>query len=79
MVSISSEMKTDYKAWAKYIPLIFLGAMSFSVIEDLLQGTLSYSLLTILGTLLNCFIFLAGVFIAFRFTASIRCLKLESF
>ena len=54
MVSISSEMKIDYRAWAKYIPLIFIGAMSFSVIEDLLQGTLSYSLLTILGTLLNC-------------------------
>ena len=65
MVSISSEMKTDYKAWAKYIPLIFLGAMSFSVIENF-KGTLSYSLLTILGTLLNCCLFLAGVFIAFR-------------
>ena len=43
--------------------------MSFSVIGDLLQGTLSYSLLTILGTFLHCFIFLAGVFIAFRFMA----------
>ena len=53
MESISSEMKTDYKAWAKYISLIFLGAMSFSVIEDLLQGTLSYSLLIILGTLIK--------------------------
>ena len=79
MVSISSEMKTDYKAWAKYIPLIFLGAMSFSVIEDLLQGTLSYSLLTILGTLLNCCLFLAGVFIAFRFTAKYQMSKVREF
>ena len=79
MVSISSEMKIDYKAWAKYIPLIFFGAMSFSVIEDLLQGTLSYSLLTILGTLLNCCLFLAGVFIAFRFTAKYQMSKIREF
>ena len=26
MMSISTEMKTDYKAWAKYIPLIIIGS-----------------------------------------------------
>jgi DNA-binding ferritin-like protein (Dps family) len=79
MESISIEMKVDYRAWAKYIPLIFWGAVSFSVIGDLLQGTLSYSLLTILGTFLNCCLFLAGVFIAFRFTAKYQISKVREF
>ena len=38
MMSISSEMKTDYRSWAKYFPLIVVGAMSFSIFGDLLQG-----------------------------------------
>ena len=79
MVSISSEMNIDYRALAKYIPLIFIGAMSFSVFGDLLQGTLSYSLLAIFGTFLHCFIFLAGVAIAFRFMASNQVSKMKEF
>ena len=79
MMSISTEMKTDYKAWAKYIPLIFMGAMSFSVLGDLLQGTLSYSLLEIIGTLIYSMIFLVGVFTAFRYMASNQVSKIREF
>jgi uncharacterized membrane-anchored protein len=79
MVSISNEMKIDYRAWAKYIPLIFIGAMSFSVFGDLLQGTLSYSILAILGTILHCSIFIAGLAIAFRFIASHQVSKVKEF
>ena len=79
MMSISTEMKTDYKAWAKYIPLIIIGAMSFSVLGDLLQGTLRYSLLKIIGTLIILFPFFVGVFIAFRYTARNQVSKIKEF
>jgi uncharacterized membrane-anchored protein len=79
MMSISSEMKTDYKAWAKYIPLIFIGAMSFSVIGDLLQGTLRYSLLKIIGILVYSIIFLTGVMIAFCYTARNQVSRMKEF
>ncbi|MFP7298937.1 HAAS domain-containing protein [Neobacillus niacini] len=69
MMSISSEMKNDYRAWAKYVPLIILGAMSFSVLGDLIEGPLSYSLLKILGTVVNSILFIAGVMFAFRYVA----------
>ena len=79
MMSISTEMKTDYKAWAKYIPLIIIGAMSFSVFGDLQQGTLRYSLLKIIGTLVYSIIFLVGVFTAFRYMASNQVSKIKEF
>ena len=79
MMSISTEMKTDYKAWAKYIPLIIIGVMSFSVFGDLQQGTLRYSLLKIIGTLVYSIIFLVGVFTAFRYMASNQVSKIKEF
>ncbi len=79
MMSISTEMKTDYKAWAKYISLIIIGAMSFSVLGDLLQGTLRYSLLKIIGTLVYSIIFFVGVFTAFRYMASNQVSKIKEF
>ena len=79
MMSISSEMKTDYRAWAKYIPLIIIGAMSFSILGDLLQGTLSYSLLKIIGTLVYSIIFLVGVFTAFRYIARNQVSRIREF
>lgn len=79
MLSISNEMKTDYKAWVKYLPLIIIGTMSFSVFDDLLHGTLSYSVLKIIGTVVYCLLFLAGVMIAFRYTARNQVSKLREF
>ncbi len=79
MSSISKEMKTDYKAWIKYLPLIMIGAMSFLVFGDLLKGTLSYSLLKISGTLLYSVLFLAGTMVAFRYTARNQVSKTREF
>jgi len=79
MLSISTEMKTDYKAWAKYIPLIIIGGMSFYVLGDLLQGTLRYSLLKIIGTLIYSIIFIVSVFTAFRYMASNQVSKIKEF
>lgn len=67
MEMISNQMKVDYKAWAKYVPLIVIGSLSFTIIGDLLQGMLSYSLLKIIGTILCSITFLGGVFMTFRY------------
>ena len=79
MMSISSEMKTDYKTWSKYIFLIIIGSMSFSIFGDLLQGTLSYSVLKIIGMLLYSILFLAGIFIVFRLIARNQYSKIKEF
>ncbi|WP_420854685.1 HAAS domain-containing protein [Salipaludibacillus agaradhaerens] len=79
MQSISSEMKTDYKAWVKYIPLIIMSAFSFSVFVDLLQGTLSYSLLKIIGTFVYSIIFFIGIIVAFRYVARNQVTSVKEF
>jgi len=79
MMSISSEMKNDYRAWVKYVPLIIIGAMSFSILGDLIQGPLSYSLLKIIGTIINSILFLGGVIFAFRYVARNQLSKIKEF
>ncbi|GAF13916.1 membrane protein [Bacillus sp. JCM 19045] len=62
MESISKEMKTDHRGWLKIIPIIFLGGLSYSILGDLLsQGTLSYSILLLVGLVLNFLLFFFGV------------------
>jgi hypothetical protein len=79
MMSISSEMKNDYRAWAKYVPLIIIGAMSFSILGDLIKGPLSYSLLKIIGSIVNSILFLGGVMFAFRYVARNQVSKIKEF
>ena len=79
MMSISSEMKTDYRAWAKYIPLIIIGSMSFTIFGDLIQGTLSYSLFKIIGTLVYSILFFGGVMFAYRYVARNQVSRIMEF
>ncbi|MEH7273341.1 HAAS domain-containing protein [Neobacillus vireti] len=79
MMSISSEMKTDYRAWAKYIPLIIVGSLSYFVFGDLIHGTLSYSLLKIIGSIVYSILFLCGVMIAFRYIARNQFSRIREF
>src|SRR5699024_7028659 len=55
MESISSEMENDYRLWTKYLLLIVFGSFSFDVFQDLMHGTLSYSLLEITGNIIIVF------------------------
>lgn len=79
MMSISTEMKTDYRAWAKYFPLIIIGSMSFSIFGDLIQGTLHYSLLKIIGTIIYSIMFLGGVMLAYRYVAKNQVSRIKEF
>ncbi|MGM0890730.1 MAG: HAAS domain-containing protein [Bacillota bacterium] len=79
MMNISNEMKTDYRAWVRYTPLIIIGTMSFSIFGDLLQGTLSYSVLKIIGTILYSLMFLGGVMITFRYVARKQVTRIKEF
>ncbi|WP_083954083.1 HAAS domain-containing protein [Virgibacillus siamensis] len=79
MTSISNEMTNDYKAWAKYVPLIVMGAISSPVLGDVMEGTLSYSLLQIIGTTLYSIIFMVGVFTTFRYVAKKQLSKAAEF
>ncbi|MEH7114061.1 DUF1129 family protein [Neobacillus niacini] len=79
MMTISSEMKTDYRSWAKYIPLIIIGSMSFTIFGDLIQGTLSYSLFKIIGTLVYSILFFGGVMFAYRYVARNQVSRIMEF
>ncbi|WP_339228591.1 DUF1129 family protein [Oceanobacillus sp. FSL K6-2867] len=69
MELLASEMPIDVKAWMKYIPMILFGAFSFTIVQDLFEGTLAYSLLEIFGFLIISVLFLASISLAFRYIA----------
>jgi len=79
MQSISKEMNTDYKGWAKYIPLLIVGSFSYTVFKDLLSGPLSYGILTIIGSIIYSLLFFAGVMAALRYTASRQVTRKKEF
>ncbi|QKY70517.1 hypothetical protein [Lentibacillus sp. CBA3610] len=70
MEQLSDEMPVDYKSWIKYIVIIILGAFSFTIANDLMEGTLSYSLLELIGHVVIGGIFIAGTFTAFKYIAA---------
>ncbi|PPA69392.1 HAAS domain-containing protein [Jeotgalibacillus proteolyticus] len=71
MEMISKEMKVDTKAWLKYIPLIIFGAISFSVIAQLVDDLrLNFSYVFLGGTVVISIIFILLVFGVFKYTAS---------
>ncbi|MDZ5712859.1 HAAS domain-containing protein [Jeotgalibacillus haloalkalitolerans] len=80
MEMISNEMKFDKKAWLKYIPLIIFGAISFSVMGQLIDNLrLSYSYALIGGSVFISFIFILLVFGVFKYTASRQVSKVKEF
>lgn len=74
MEQLASEMPIDLKAWMKYIPMILFGAFSFTVVRDLFEGTLAYSLLEIIGFLIIAILFLTSISLTFRYIAGKTCL-----
>lgn len=70
MESISNEMVVDYRTWIKYICLIILGSFSLSILPDLLEGNLSYSVLEIVGHILIGAIFIFLVFTGFKYIST---------
>lgn len=80
MEMISGEMKFDIKAWFKYIPLIIFGAISFSVIGQLMENMkLSYSYAFIGGSIVVSLLFILLVFGIFKYTASRQVSRIKEF
>lgn len=78
MESISDEMKTEHLAWFKYLPLLFLGGMSYMVFGDLLDGgTLSYSVLVLGGTIIYALVFFISIAVAFRYISKNQLNKVK--
>lgn len=72
MEMISNEMVIDYRTWFKYILLILIGAFSITIIRDVLEGALSYSLLEIIGYLVITVIFIFSVLKGFKYISTIK-------
>lgn len=49
MDDLANEMSLDGQSSLKYISLIIFGAFSFTIVGDIIRGTLSYSLLELIG------------------------------
>lgn len=80
MEMISGEMKFDKKAWFKYIPLIIFGAISFSVIGQLMENMkLSYSYVFIGGSMVISLLFILMVFGVFKYTSSRQVSRIKEF
>jgi len=69
MEQLSDEIPADYKTWFQYIVIILFGGFSFTIGYDLMEGTLSYSLLELIGHVVIGVIFIAGVLAAFKYIA----------
>ncbi|PYZ91718.1 hypothetical protein CR194_19040 [Salipaludibacillus keqinensis] len=67
MNQLSHEMSLDYKAWAKFVPIILFGSFSFKIVGDSLSGALAYSILELIGFFTIGIIFLLGVSATFKF------------
>jgi len=67
MNQLSSEMTVDIKSSLKNISIIILGAFSFFIIGDAINGNLAYSLLELFGYLVIALIFIVTVFVAFKY------------
>lgn len=72
MEMISNEMVIDYQNWFKYILLIIIGAFSITIIKDILEGALSYSLLEIIGYIAIATIFTFSVLKGFKYISTIK-------
>lgn len=70
MEQLSDELPIDYKTWFKYILIIIFGAFSFTLADDLLEGTLSYSLLELIGHVIIAGLLIVGLFAAFKYIAA---------
>lgn len=72
MEMISNEMVIDYRTWFKYILLTIIGAFSITIISDVLEGTLSYSILEIIGYIVIVAIFIFAVLKGFKYISTIK-------
>lgn len=70
MQQLSNEMKVDYKTWMKYFVIIIAGVFSISIIGDILNGPISYSLLEIGGSLVISLLFIMLTFWVFKLVSS---------
>lgn len=72
METISNEMAIDYRTWFKYIFLIIIGSFSITIIRDVLEGELSYSILEIIGNLVITAIFFFSVLKGFKYISTMK-------
>lgn len=70
MESLSGEMAIDYRNWMKYIVLILVAGFSIEVLPDVLEGSVSYSLIDLIGNIVIGIIFLALILIAFKYVST---------
>ncbi|WP_051359418.1 HAAS domain-containing protein [Paucisalibacillus globulus] len=70
MEMVSNEMAIDFRTWFQYIVIIIFGAFSFSIFQDILAGTLSYSILEIIGHIAITGIFTFLIFLVFKYISS---------
>lgn len=70
MESIADVMTIDYRMWGKYVLLILLALLSIEVLPDVMEGSLSYSLMTLLGNISIGIIFLVSIMISFKYVAT---------
>ncbi|MBL3644788.1 hypothetical protein JMN23_20735 [Bacillus sp. RHFB] len=70
MKLLSDEMPVDFRGWLKYILMILFGALSYLIIDKVLNGGIEFSFLEIIGYLLAGVLSILVYMISFRYMAS---------
>src|SRR5699024_12032805 len=68
----SNEMVIDYRTWFKYVLLIIIGTFSITIMSDLSEGALSYSVLEIVGDIVITAIFIFSVLKGFKHISTMK-------
>src|SRR5690625_5246002 len=69
IVTVTDEMSLDSPSWIEPILLIVLCSFSFTILPDVWNGKLAYSVLEISGHISIAAIFIASIFIGFKHTS----------
>lgn len=79
MKSLSQEMTTDFKTIYKYLFMIILGVLSYTVLIDAIQGPISYSLFELIGVILISLIMVLAISVVLKYIAANNVSKMKEF
>ncbi|SDZ04875.1 hypothetical protein [Thermoactinomyces sp. DSM 45892] len=70
MEQLANEMPFDLKGWLKYLPMIFIGALAYTVMGDAIEGNVKYSLIECIGYPFLLLLSLFSISMLFKYISS---------
>ncbi|WP_176786433.1 hypothetical protein [Thermoactinomyces sp. DSM 45892] len=79
MEQLASEMPFDVRGWLKYLPIVFMGALAYTVMGDAIKGEIKYSLIECIGYPFIFLLYLFSISRLFKYTSSHKVSKWKEY